>query len=422
MIVVRPPALCAQVHRRRSRPCVHIGMGSGAQEETEDGAERSTVDAAESGAPHGAGFTLIEIMVGMAIGMIGIIVMMQVFSFSEGAKRNTTSADDAHNNGIIALNGLMREARHSGLGIADLNLLGCALELRSGIVLPQLAPVVINPLNATGAALIPPGDPDTDTLLVAYGSSSGGPLGDMVLSHDAAAQTYAPRTPTSYRANDRIVATPATRADPCTFASGNHLRLETVGSTTPAGAPSTLIMSTSVTGGSKLNGALFNLGQTPTFAAYAVRNGNLSICDFATRDCSDAGKKGDPTVWTTLSNNIVSMRVQYGHDSLTPVAATPADGAVYAVDLYDQTLPATACAWVRTPAIRLVLVARSGQYDKELVTTTAPSWSGSAQAPIKLSNKPDGSASTDWQHFRYQTFQTTVPLRNISWMGALPSC
>ncbi|MGI4846601.1 MAG: PilW family protein, partial [Janthinobacterium lividum] len=83
------------------------------------------------------GFSLIEIMVGLAIGMIGIIVMMQVFSFSEGNKRTTTGADDAQNNGIVALNGLLRETRHSGLGISDPSLLGCALQLGSGLVLPQ---------------------------------------------------------------------------------------------------------------------------------------------------------------------------------------------------------------------------------------------------------------------------------------------
>ncbi|MGI4938523.1 MAG: PilW family protein, partial [Janthinobacterium lividum] len=282
-----------------------------------------------------------------------------------------------------------------------------------------------------GVALLPAGDPNTDTLLVMYGNSSGGPQGDMVLSQDATAQTYAPRTPTAYAPNDQVIATERLRPDPCTYASGNYLRVETVGSATPANAPSTLNMTTKTsTGNSKVNGALFNIGQAPVFAAYAIRKGNLTVCDFAQRDCSNAGKKDDSTFWTTLANNIVSLRAQYGHDTATVASAAPADGSTYAVNMFDQVTPATACAWMRTLALRLVLVARSGQYDKEAVTTAAPGWSGSVAgsaagstaAPLDLSRNPDGSTNADWQHYRYKTFQSVVPLRNITWLGVQPSC
>ena len=45
-----------------------------------------------------AGFSLVEIMIGMVIGMLGIIVMMQIFALSEGQKRTTTGGGDAQNN------------------------------------------------------------------------------------------------------------------------------------------------------------------------------------------------------------------------------------------------------------------------------------------------------------------------------------
>ena len=49
------------------------------------------------------GFSLIEIMVGLVIGMVGVIILSQVMLQSEDTKRNTTSGDDAQINASIAL-------------------------------------------------------------------------------------------------------------------------------------------------------------------------------------------------------------------------------------------------------------------------------------------------------------------------------
>jgi len=62
------------------------------------------------------GFSLVELMVGMVIGMIAIIVVMQVFSLSEGSKRTTTGGDDAQMSGAVALTMLQRDIRQAGYG------------------------------------------------------------------------------------------------------------------------------------------------------------------------------------------------------------------------------------------------------------------------------------------------------------------
>jgi type IV pilus assembly protein PilW len=50
-----------------------------------------------------SGFSLIEILVGLLIGMLSVIVIMQVFGVFEGNKRTTTGGDDAQINGTVAL-------------------------------------------------------------------------------------------------------------------------------------------------------------------------------------------------------------------------------------------------------------------------------------------------------------------------------
>ena len=139
-----------------------------------------------------------------------------------------------------------------------------------------------------------------------------------------------------------------------------------------------------------------------------MRNGNLTVCDYIANDCSAAGNVNNAAIWAPIASNIVSLRAEYGSD-----ATVPMDGFV---DAYSPVTPATACGWARVSAIRVALIARSSQYDRDNVTAAAPLWQGSASSPVVL------SGFADWQHFRYKIFQTVVPLRNMAWQGAQQSC
>ena len=64
-----------------------------------------------------AGFTLIELMVGLVIGLIASLVVMQTFSEFEGNKRSTTGTSDAQTSGSIGLYMVQRELQFAGYGI-----------------------------------------------------------------------------------------------------------------------------------------------------------------------------------------------------------------------------------------------------------------------------------------------------------------
>jgi type IV pilus assembly protein PilW len=72
-----------------------------------------------------SGFTLVEMMVGMLIGLIAIVVMFQVFAVSEGQKRTTAGAGEAQQNGVTSLYLIQRDGRMAGYGLGFLPLLGC---------------------------------------------------------------------------------------------------------------------------------------------------------------------------------------------------------------------------------------------------------------------------------------------------------
>lgn len=345
---------------------------------------------------YSAGFGLVEVMVAMLIGMFGVMVMMQVLSVSEEQKRATTGGNDAMNEGVMALYALQSDVRTSGYGIADVKLLGCKLTLRTGVVLSNLAPVTINSPD------IPAGDLYTDTLLVFYGNGYGSPQGDQVNNTGNSVVT-----PSMFATNDWVIRANPARAPQCV------LTLDRVTGVTP---PSSVNLLSGVTT-TPVTSTFFNLGQSFRAVGYAVRNGNLTMCDFtdASKNCASTGSGN----WSSVANNIVSLRAQYGRD--TAVGAM--DGIV---DSYDQvtpdwpTVPNTACLWTRTSALRLVLVSRSVQFEKTAVTTGAPTWDGS------VANNPIGSTASairldsdpNWQNYRYKVFQTFVPIRNMSWMGA----
>lgn len=347
------------------------------------------------------GFSLIDILVGLTIGMLGMLVMMQVFLNADASMRSTSGSGDAQTNGSGALMMLQHELRQAGFGINALPQAGCHLQLRTGVKLTVLAPLTIN------HSAIPVGDTGSDTLLLVAGSAGGSPHGDVIVMQPAT-NVYAVGTPTSFLPGDLIFVEPQVRPTPC------DLQMEAV--VTITSTPPNLTVATGVAGST--NGTLINLGSAPRILAYAVRRSMLTVCDYLLADCADSTLVNDESVWLPLYSGIVALRAQYGSDT-TPV---PMDGQL---DVWDQITPGSAadlrgfslhCSVMRVLAARLAVVARNEQFDKNVVTSAAPLWAGSATAPFDL------RARSDWDHYRYRVFQTQVALRNVVVLGAQSGC
>lgn len=356
------------------------------------------------------GFSLVEIMVGMVIGMLSIIIMMQMFSAFENQKRTTSSGDDAQNSGAIALHHLQRDIQQSGYGISRIDLLGCQVLLRTGGTLSAIAPLTIYPAGMVDPP-IPAGDANTDTLLVVYGNGNGPVEGEDIDSGSVAgaiSNFTTHNTPSSIPA-DNVIAGLGQQSSSCSL---------TLGIVTDVTGNSVTMSASGVN--SVTVGTLYNLGREPKVLAYAIRSGNLTVCDYMSANCGDNTKKNDASVWVPIASDIVSMRAQYGRDDTSPM-----DGIV---DVYDQTTPATSCGWAKAPAVRIALVARGVVQGKKVTTGTLawPQWSGSTVAannptavPLQLSAN---LSDTKWQLYHYKVFETIVPLRNVTWMGVQTGC
>jgi type IV pilus assembly protein PilW len=290
---------------------------------------------------------------------------------------------------------LQRDIRQAGFGFNALNVLGCSLALPAPAsrTLAQFAPVVINPPTAD----VPDGDANSDRLLIAFGSGNGSPEGDVVTA--VLGLQLGVQAAGSFLPGDRVIAGPAAPTGGCA------LTLATVTAVMPPPSPVITVPSSGAVDG----GTVFNLGQRPRILAYAIRGGNLTVCEYSdpvtgtTRDCGQAAN------YVAIANNIVSLRAQYGRPSNPPTSG---------VDTWNQVTPALACdpgphpkvEWATTSAVRLVVVARNSQVDRDQITQQAPVWAGSGGAAINL------SARANWQNYRYRTFETVIPIRNLPWM------
>ena len=408
------------------------------------------------------GFTLVEIMIGLLIGVIGIVVIMQVFAVSEGFKRTATSGSDAQVNGGLALYLLQREIRIAGYGMNSLVPMGCSSivvwnDTTGTSVNLRMVPFEINPAG------IPAGDANSDVILIAYGTSDnfvGGVPGDQPSGASSNFKVSVNRD--GFRAGDLVVAVqpgagpggttscvmneltgvPGTGGNCGSPASGgsdvlNHntgnyknpndncqmvkpVHNNASGIKDPSG--NTVPALSQVNGGQ-----LFDLGALPQIKVYAIRSGNLTVCDMLNTDCTVAAN------YVVLVNGIVSMRAIYGQDfaGAPPAGSSlPGDGAV---DRWSRAPLATTDDISRTLAAAIEITARSGLKEKPSTGTTCDTTPNAArpdrgqtqdwfQPYVALAAGSLGGAqidlstvSTDWQCYRYKLFQTSVPLRNMIW-------
>jgi type IV pilus assembly protein PilW len=86
---------------------------------------------------YAAGMSMVELMVAMAIALIGTIIIFQVFEVSEGIRRTTTSGGDAQQNGVIGLYVVENDLRNAGMGFNDTSYAGCNATAFDNLRAPQ---------------------------------------------------------------------------------------------------------------------------------------------------------------------------------------------------------------------------------------------------------------------------------------------
>jgi type IV pilus assembly protein PilW len=416
-----------------------------------------------SGTPFAAprrmrGMSLIEILVGLVIGLLGILVIFQVLSVSEDRKRTTVHGSDAQSSGAIGLYQLQRDVQLAGYGFggAHTTQLGCIV--RAWDLLPtsraidfRLYPVEI----AQGAGGAP------DTIRVLYGSSdqlvasrawtvsgtmkamSGGrggfDYGDLVVLTGDPASAVAETPCALVQVTDR----PAAQI--------NDIGHQTAYTLNPG--PPADVLSASATPTPRFNkeatwpasapfaaaaGFAINLGKQPRRMEWRVtRPGDANPNRLVASDLMFS--TGDQEV----ADSIVNMQAEYGIDRNNNqviednewTEAAP-NNALVPTDVNNPCSDNPSRSWRCVRAIRVALLVRSTHWDKAACTPNPQRTSGASGAVTRVNftmTNVDGTAPTgaeaactedppsanNWRRYRYSVYETVIPLRNMIW-GTAP--
>lgn len=375
------------------------------------------------------GFSLIELMVGMVIGLLVTLVIGGVLSATEGQRRGTTQGSDAQVNGSLALYSLQRDLAVAGYGFAsEPNALGCTLQAKfNGVDVnvfpPQLAPVFITQGGA--------GASDQVRVLSSSKFIGGNPA---ALGNEAGYTLPLRIVPPLYTPGDvtgllpttqyNVMSTLAVRQGdlmvavvepdtPCGLfqvtaapTAGVVPRADDATRWNAVGHPSQAVKRADSTLTPKFAGsALVNLGRVIDLRYSVDAEQRLVVSELDTASLSRNERH--------LQSGIVMMKAMYGRD-------TDGDGVV---DRYDYATPINNNGWSQVLSVRVAVLARSAQFEKEEVTHANPLWdvgnatavAGSVNCGASKCIEMQINGLADWKHYRYKLFDAVVPLRNLRW-------
>ncbi|PPC87611.1 MAG: prepilin-type cleavage/methylation domain-containing protein [Methylotenera sp.] len=363
------------------------------------------------------GFTLVEIMVGLVIGLLVTLVVVNVFRVFEGQKKSTTGNSDAQTNGAIALYNIQRDAQTAGFALpvysTEFSPFNCPVNTTinhdNNNATPEigLSPVVITDANGANGS---------DSIAIRYGTSmKGGISVDM----QAGTATNSAQVDTNIGCNfNDVVLIINKTISACSMARVNA----SPGGLTAAGvtpAKITLTSTTNVAAGNALSClGVWNEVQYAVTANQLTRSGMIvpSASPGITPDLPDAAA-------VPMVPDIVSMQAQYGVSA--SANSNQVTEWVNATGAWANTATTPTLAdRNRIKAIRVAVVARNGLLENTNVTDACSSltnakptglcaWdgaeAGSAAPAIDL------SADANWRRYRYRVYESTFPIRNIIW-------
>lgn len=392
------------------------------------------------------GFSLVELMVGLVIGLIATLVIMQTFSAFEGSKRSTTGIADAQTSGNIGLYMIQRELQFSGYGVpltsgtlpaidASASVYRVAFEnykdkTPAEVIALQAAKVAA--YNAKIAA---------DSLTVSGGVNYSALKCDSAISSDV---IDLDTDNTSARANATSIARDI--ITPVTITNGTNSDSIIVRyGTTSRGAMATDIVTLSGTdyvGVDNNMGCLVNdvvlVTRNASAGCYATKVTSLSATN-GIKVASNAGMSQNDKIaclgqikavtfdvsanqlqktnaisglQEPVLNEIVSLQAQYG------VSATPNSEIISSwEDATGSFAPGTITINDRNriKAVRIAVIARNNLLEKETVTQLC---SGGATGPARLcvfgaNLNLSGALGANWINYRYRVYEVIVPLRNM---------
>jgi type IV pilus assembly protein PilW len=361
---------------------------------------------------HQAGLSLVEMMVGMVVGLLATLVIMQAFTAFEGQRRATTGTADAQTNGSLALMNIQRDLQTAGFGLSfpmadtENNLFQC--DPLPPPYDPDNDPGTDNNIESIFPIEIQNGAGDGSDILISRTSIK--PTGAVALRIKGAVASVdevpVPRnigckegdivllSMNASCALTRVVESDEDLKDDPFFIGLDDTGLE-------AGTPPL-----------DFQARLTCMGKWLPEDERELVESRYEVVD------NQLLRNGTP-----LIDEIVMLQAQYGI-----TATVDSNQVTQWVDPVDQWSAANLALnrdnRNRIRAVRVAVVARNGKREQEIVTKECETFQGvvnngpcawddegyDASPMIDLS-----TVDADWAYYRFRSFDTIVPLRNMLW-------
>lgn len=361
------------------------------------------------------GVSLVELLVGILIGLVATLAISNLFSGFEARKRTIAGGADAQSSGVLAMYYMQRDAQNAGYGLplynsTDPSPLLCPIDtsINQGGVVINLSPV-----------LIVDGGTGNDIVRIRYGNPASG-----------GASLRATGTMTAPTLDGRLIG--CQENDIVLFHQ------------TPSNPNCSLGRLQKLNADRTIN-TLSEINTVPTASPVSILNG----ADWVRFSCIGAWNQYEYTVNPALeltrsggtpganpfpssaavpvASDIVALQAQYGITTTIDPTSGSATASAY-LNRVDQWVDATGTfgptmALIdrnRIRAIRIAVVARDGNLQRNIVSQACDGaaagvsrvciWQADA-APANV----DLTSVANWQRYRYRSFEATIPLRNIIW-------
>lgn len=394
------------------------------------------------------GFSLVELLVAVAIGLVVTLAVFGVLAASEGRKRTSVSLNDANQSGAYAAYTLDRMIRSAGTGFVEGwdRVGGCRINAQlpasqawprtaalpapfAGV--PQalrLAPIMI--FQGASAA-------DSDVVMVMSGSAGFGESPATLLprtSADVTADQWRLSNTIGYRGGDLVM-----------LSGGGECLLTQLATGFAGGAAQALPFNTAgayytAGGGTNNTTSLTTLASVPTADAFAIGNiaGNtpqfqlFGVGADSTLVSYDLLLLNGSNTQLPLAEGVVALRAAYGVDTndngVIDDWVAPTTGTTWGGDVLMNGSPASTTNLRRIVAVRVGLVMRSSLVERGLppavpgdpLVPVAPAsiglfadlTSGGTPGALTPGRGTVAIAAAD-RRMRHRAIEITVPVRNL---------
>jgi type IV pilus assembly protein PilW len=396
-----------------------------------------------------SGYSLIELMVGLVIGLIASLIIMQTFSVFEGNKRGTTGIADAQTAGSIGLFMVQRELQYAGYGVPltsgtlptitaasaantysfvdykdktpqevkdaqdaakaayDAKIAADKTIVSNGVNFSALncttapainikpdegssRPNITNVIRDIITPVIITDGATSDTITIHYGDTQLGALGTDISGAPSGTQYVPVDNNVGCRQNDVVLVT--------RDGSNNCYATKVISTNAQLTGTINAINVLSHGGALQQGDKLACLGN--------VREVRFDVSGNQLRKTNRADNTQTPVL-----NEVVSLQAQYGlattsnSEVVTSWQSATGTWAPSVISVADRN---------RIKAVRIAIVARNNLLEKETVTQLC---NGAATGPARLcvfgGNLDLTAVAANWTNYRYRVYEVVVPLRNM---------